>query len=98
LKTGEVKWNHGWREIRCSSPVLADGKIFTFGEESNLIMVRPSPEKYVELARFNVSAAVCTTPTIAGGKLFLRLTDCVACYDIAQHGPQVDKTVVTKDK
>jgi outer membrane protein assembly factor BamB len=86
LKTGKLLWSHGmsadWREIRCSSPVLADGKIIAIGNTSDAILFNASPEKYVERGRISPKVADCTSPTVAGGRLYLRLEDCVACYDL----------------
>jgi outer membrane protein assembly factor BamB len=102
LATGETKWERGWPEVRAPSPVLAEGKIISLCDGTDggasVILVKATSEKFEELGKFNPRAAGCASPAIAGGKLFLRLKDCVACYDIAQHGPYVDKTVVTKDK
>jgi hypothetical protein len=86
VKTGLTKWDvpgGAWqKEIRCSSPVLADGKIIAVACESAAIMFKASPEKYEELGRFDPHVAACTSPAIAGGRMYLRLDNCVACYDL----------------
>ena len=90
LKTGETKWKNrspGGANI-CSSPILADGKIImptgVPGPHSGfaLEMIQPSPEKYISLGTFNPEMAQCSSPAFAGGKLYLRLWDGVACYDL----------------
>ena len=51
------------------------------------VMYRATPEKYEELGRFRSNATICTSPAIVGGRMFLRLKDGVACYDLTQYGP-----------
>ena len=91
VATGATKWDlpgGAWqKEIRCSSPVLADGKIIAVACESAAIMFKASADKYEELGRFNPGVAACTSPAIAGGKLYLRLENGVACYDLAAANP-----------
>jgi outer membrane protein assembly factor BamB len=90
LKTGAIKWNPHTFCAESSSPVLADGKIIALIEENEdsqyVVMYRASPEKFEELGRFNPHAGPGASPSIAGGKMFLRLQDCVACYDLAADG------------
>ena len=86
IKTGEMKWKAREGE-ECSSPVVADGKVFfQLSREGHVAMFKATPEKYEELGRFNPHMADCSSPAIAGGKLFLRLQDCVACYDLTASG------------
>jgi outer membrane protein assembly factor BamB len=86
IKTGELKWKAREGE-ECSSPVVADGKIFfELSREGHVAMFKATPEKYEELGRFNPHMADCSSPAIAGGKMFLRLQDCVACYDLTASG------------
>jgi len=85
LATGAVKWTQGKAEVRCSSSILADGKIFAVGNGSEILVVKPTQEKYIELASFNPHVAPCTSPTIAGGKLFVRQADGIACWYVTQY-------------
>jgi outer membrane protein assembly factor BamB len=104
LATGETKWERGGPEVRAPSPVLADGKIFAplDGAEgwssTSVIMVKPLSEKYIELGKFNPKAASCASPAIVGGRLYLRLVNCVACYDIAEHRPYMDNVKMAKNE
>jgi outer membrane protein assembly factor BamB len=85
LKTGAEKWspkNGNFGQIWTSSPVLADGKIIINANETTVIMFKAAPEKYEELGRFNPGTANCSSPSIVAGRLFLRLKDAVACYDL----------------
>jgi hypothetical protein len=94
LKIGEFRWlaNFG---CQCTSTIAADGKIFfvhTFGSRKPRLMVfKANPEKFELLGVGSATDAVpegCT-PSIANGKLYVRLADCVACYDITAAGNPV---------
>ncbi len=87
LKTGELKWNpRKMSAAEASSPVVVDGKIIALLENSEnslyAVMYRATPEKYEELGRFNPDAGPGALPVVVDGKLYLRLQDCVACYDL----------------
>jgi outer membrane protein assembly factor BamB len=93
LKTGEQKWKQPAKaDCNCSSPVLADGKIILpFGFAHNgtpyeLEMLQATPEKYVQLGLFNAGVSPMSSPAMVGGRLYLRLTDGVACYDLTEAG------------
>ena len=89
LKTGDVKWSQAIPgETLCNAAATVDGKLINvFGKghyDSNfqVEMIDATPEKYVQRGLFNPKACVYSCPAIAGGKLFLRLEDGVACYDL----------------
>ena len=90
MKTGAMKWNPRTFCAESSSPVLADGKIIALIEENEdslfVVMYRATPEKFEELGRFNPHAGPGASPAIVNGKLYLRLRDCVACYDLTASG------------
>ena len=102
LKTGVPNWNGGLGGgIRSSSPIVADGKFFSLSDVyKRVVMIKPNPERYEVLGDFapGTPVADCSSPTVAGGKLYLRLKDCVACYDIAEHRPYMDGARVVKDE
>lgn len=71
--------------VENGSPVFADGKLFTIGERGLLTMIKASPEKFELLGKVeNSGAAENTTPAIAEGKMYLRMTNCVACFDLTK--------------
>jgi outer membrane protein assembly factor BamB len=87
LKTGQIMWNpHSGFAAEASSPVLVDGKIIALVENSEnslfAVMYRATPEKYEELGRFNPDAGPGASPVVVAGRLYLRLQDGVACYDL----------------
>ena len=71
--------------VEYGSPVLADGKLFTIGNAGLLTMIRATPEKFELLGKVSDSGASdVTSPAIAGGKMYLRMKTCVACYDLTK--------------
>ena len=100
MKTGEVNWKTG-RDVLCPQ-VVADGKVFgvtadCYVESNPFGMFKATPEKYVELGRFNPQACTMCQPALVGGKLYLRLKDCLACYDLQDHGVYLDGVTAMKD-
>jgi len=89
LQTGEVKWEakDDFSMCKTASAILADGKIIANVEDSQgagfTLMFKATPEKFEELGRFRSNAASRTSPALAGDRLFLRLENGLACYDLA---------------
>lgn len=83
LSDGRVMWEEA---LHCeiTSPLLADGKVIaTVAGGGTLMMFQASPEKLNLLGKIhNLAAATCSSPSISAGKLFLRLNDGIACYDL----------------
>jgi outer membrane protein assembly factor BamB len=66
-----------------SSPALADGKLFVMINNGNNVQVlRADGTERVELGKANIKAAWVPSPTIADGKLVVRLKDRVRCYSL----------------
>ncbi|MSU59831.1 MAG: hypothetical protein EXS35_16975 [Pedosphaera sp.] len=80
--TGEQKWKdgrYGYGEV-----VLASGHLVVLCGNGDLALVRPSPERLVELARFHaINGKTWNYPAIAGGKLLVRNLAEMACFDIS---------------
>ena len=51
---------------------------------SKLLAIRATPERYELVSSAKIGAMQCPTPAISGGKLFVRLKDKIACYDLAK--------------
>lgn len=104
LKTGEVNWK-GKLPWTVAPPILADGKVIGQPEGTvncwvgvaPLVMFKATPEKYIELGRFNPRACFMSSPAFSNGKLFLRLEDGMACYDLREHGIYLGGVAATKD-
>ena len=110
LKTGEVEWGGGNGE-EAVTPIAADGKLFiptyagvggghgeAHGAAYALTMFRATPDKYEELGKFCPYMTEGSSAVIAGGKLFLRCENWVACYDLAEHRPYMAGVKAEKDE
>ena len=89
LQTGAVKWTVR-KGVNYSSALLADGKVIAYQNLSHgpmhLMMYGAAPGKFELLGEFHPPSAECSSPALADGKLYLRLHDCVACYDMTAAG------------
>lgn len=81
--SGEVAWEEEIESQEISSPILADGKIIgVLDDYWSLAMWRATPEGFDLLAKAKMPLAACTSPALADGKLYVRLKNAVACYDL----------------
>src|SRR6185436_19402060 len=79
--TGERKWKDG--RYGYGQLILASGHLVILSGEGELALVRASPEKHEELARFQaIKGKTWNHPAIAGGKLLVRNGAEMACFDI----------------
>ena len=82
LATGKVAWKQKVPST-ITSPVLADGKVFTLvNNGNNLLMVKATPEDRVELAKANIRALWVPSPAVANGRLLIRFRTHVGCFDL----------------
>lgn len=82
LETGELKWEEKLRgNAEISSPIVADGKVIAV-VGTVLQMFKASPAGYASLGTAKLGVESCTSPSLVDGKLFLRLRQGVACYDL----------------
>ena len=66
-----------------SSPILADGKIFAYEIKGSFLnMVKADPDDFSELGKAKIRALRCSSPSIVGKKLLVRMVDRIACYDL----------------
>ena len=81
LEDGEVLWEQKLRAGGICSPVLVGDKIIA-PSRSYLFMLAASPEEEGTLASARLPVAHCTSPAAANGKLYLRLDEALACFDL----------------
>jgi len=83
LSSGRIAWQErlSGGDARLSSPVLADGKLFAVAAPW-LYVIKADPTEYRLLARVKLDLTKWTSPSIADGKLYLRIGKSVACYDL----------------
>jgi len=64
--------------------LIADGKFILLEKNgSDLVMLKASPESHQELAKTRVKAMWCPSPVVSNGRLFVRKSNGVACYNLA---------------
>jgi outer membrane protein assembly factor BamB len=89
-----LDWNTG--EVRYESRVLgqgssltwAEGLLYLLSDKGEVLLVRPNPEKYDVVSRFDLpeggEGATWAHPVVFGKRLYLRHGTFLYCYDIAR--------------
>ncbi len=81
VQTGDVKWKggrYGYGQI-----VLASGHIIVLTEDGDMALVRATPDKHVELARFPVlDGKTWNHPAFSDGRLLVRNLKEMAMFDL----------------
>jgi len=88
MRTGQVKWsvvNFGHGGI-----MLVDNHLVVITEMGDLVLVKPDPNAYTELGRFQAipdyfgdTNKCWNSPAIADGRVYVRSTSFLACYDLS---------------
>lgn len=79
--TGELKWKGG--RYGYGQVLLASGRLVVLTEDGDLVLVRATPEKHDELARFSaIEGKTWNHPAIAGGILLVRNIQEMAAFDL----------------
>jgi outer membrane protein assembly factor BamB len=82
LADGYVAWEQKYT-CEIASPIVAGGRVFALVESGGtLLMVKAAADKFDLLSKFKLKAASCSSPSFSQGRLYVRLVDCVACYDL----------------
>jgi outer membrane protein assembly factor BamB len=83
VNTGERKWKEG--RYGYGQVVLASGHlIVTDGNTGDIALVKASPDKFTEVARFSaLKGQTWNYPALAGGRLIVRNSNEMAAYDIS---------------
>jgi outer membrane protein assembly factor BamB len=86
-KTGEVQYES--RPIgKGSSFTWAEGLLYLFRDQGEVLLIRPNPEKYEVVGKFDIpeggEGATWAHPVVIGKRLYLRHGTFLYCYDIAR--------------
>jgi outer membrane protein assembly factor BamB len=80
-ETGELKWKGG--RYGYGQVLLAGNNLIVLTEDGDLALVRATPERHEELARFPVlEGKTWNVPTLAGGYLLVRNLAEMAAFDL----------------
>ena len=79
--TGEIKWKGG--RYGYGQVMLADGHLIVLAEDGDLALVRATPERHVELARFRaIEGKTWNHPALSDGYLLVRNIAEMAAFDL----------------
>ena len=82
VKTGERRWKGG--RYGFGQVLLASGHLIVITEEGELVLVKASPDKHTEVARFPaIEGKTWNNPALAGGRLLVRNQTQMACFDVS---------------
>ena len=87
--TGDVKWKGG--RYGHGQFLLASGHLILLTEDGDLVLVRATPERHDEVARFAVlDGKTWNHPALNGGRLLVRNLAEMAAFDLRVHQPAVE--------
>jgi outer membrane protein assembly factor BamB len=79
--TGELKWKGG--RYGYGQVLLASGHLIVLTEQGDLVLVRATPERHEEIARFPaIEGKTWNHPAMAGGILLVRNGHEMAAFDL----------------
>ena len=80
-ETGERKWKGG--RYGYGQLLLAGDNLIVLTEEGDLVLVKATPERHIEVSRFTaLEGRTWNYPAIAGGRLLVRNATQMACYNL----------------
>ncbi len=96
LATGAVRWTQ--TGIKHCSATLVGTRLLLLEDEGDLVLVDPSPDAYLELARRTVpqKGKFWAAPVIIGDRLLVRGSDSVACYSLTTGTAQATRGSAAK--
>lgn len=82
VKTGERRWKGG--RYGYGQVILASGHLIVITDTGELVLVKATPDKHTELAKFSaIEGKTWNYPAIADGRLLVRNQTQMACFDIS---------------
>ena len=82
VKTGDRRWKGG--RYGYGQVILASGHLIVITDTGELVLVKASPDKHTEVARFSaLEGKTWNYPAIAGGRLLVRNQTQMACFDLS---------------
>lgn len=82
VKTGERKWKGG--RYGYGQVILASGHLIIITDAGELVLVKATPDKHTEVARFSaIEGRTWNYPAIADGRLLVRNQTQMACFDLS---------------
>jgi outer membrane protein assembly factor BamB len=85
-RTGEMKWKapgFGSRGTENSSTIAVGNNLLVLTDAGELVLAAARGDAYAELARVQVCGKNWNFPALAGGRLYVRDSRELICYDLA---------------
>ncbi|MBI3946254.1 MAG: PQQ-like beta-propeller repeat protein [Armatimonadetes bacterium] len=83
-RTGEAR--HELPDLYKGAAIYADGRLYCLGEDGTAALLRPLPDRFEVLGRFQLVNArrrdVWAHPVLLDGRLYLRYHETLWCYDV----------------
>jgi outer membrane protein assembly factor BamB len=81
VKSGKEIWSQA--NFGPGNVTLVGDKLLALSDAGDLVLINPSTEKYLEVCRFHAVDGKCwSTPSIAGGRVYVRSVKEGACYEV----------------
>ena len=85
--TGEAEWQSD--KLGKGSVTYADGMLYCLGEDGTMALVEATPDGFGEKGRFKLQASknsgrVSVHPVVSNGRLYLRDSENISCFDIKE--------------
>ncbi|MEI8197509.1 MAG: PQQ-binding-like beta-propeller repeat protein, partial [Phycisphaerae bacterium] len=84
---GAVAWRAKYMPCNFSSPVLVGDKWLVAVGDRELLLAAVMPEKMELLGKVGMKVAPCSSPCFVDGKLYLRLSNGIGCFDLVNAAP-----------
>jgi outer membrane protein assembly factor BamB len=82
VTTGDRKWKGG--RYGYGQVILASGHLVVITDTGDLVLVKATPDKHTEVARFSaIEGKTWNYPAIADGRLLVRNQTQMACFDLS---------------
>ncbi len=100
MRTGAVKWSAN--NFGRGATILADHHLLSLTERGELVLSRPNPTAYTEVARFlaipayhSYSNKCWNTFAVSDGRVYVRSTAYVACFDLSVPALKLEPALAT---
>lgn len=87
FEDGRLLWKEDSREwTKDQNLIIADGLLFALTKNEELVMAEASRERFQEIARVRLGLELGRPqqPTIANGRMYIRGTKSIVCYQVAE--------------
>jgi len=84
LDAGKVLWTEKVGSARCSSPAMVGDVLVAALAKGRVAVIQASPKAPRVVGKAPLGVTDFTSPAVAGGRLYVREKEAVACYDLTR--------------